>query len=170
MSETLYLAHHGVKGQKWGVRRFQNEDGSLTDKGVKRYSTKAARLYYKAERNKIKQDKANTFYEYKKAGKKARKASAKSDRVSAGLSKQAVDKGRLKVASSRNLKFKAASVASAAATGVGIAAVAASGAAAAPLAAIGIAAVGGMATGKAIGRTIYYGREKYNYKRSTNGE
>lgn len=32
------LHHHGVKGQKWGIRRFQNEDGSLTDKGKKRYS------------------------------------------------------------------------------------------------------------------------------------
>ena len=30
-----YLAHHGVKGQKWGVRRYQNEDGSLTAKGEK---------------------------------------------------------------------------------------------------------------------------------------
>ena len=26
---TDYLAHYGIKGQKWGVRRFQNEDGSL---------------------------------------------------------------------------------------------------------------------------------------------
>lgn len=31
------LYHHGIKGQKWGVRRFQNEDGSVTAKGAKRY-------------------------------------------------------------------------------------------------------------------------------------
>lgn len=31
------LYHHGILGQKWGVRRFQNRDGSLTDAGKKRY-------------------------------------------------------------------------------------------------------------------------------------
>ena len=31
-----YLAHHGVKGQKWGVRRYQNKDGSLTDAGKRK--------------------------------------------------------------------------------------------------------------------------------------
>lgn len=34
---TDYLCHHGIKGQKWGVRRFQNPDGSLTNEGRKRY-------------------------------------------------------------------------------------------------------------------------------------
>lgn len=32
------LYHHGIKGQKWGVRRYQNKDGTLTDAGKTRYS------------------------------------------------------------------------------------------------------------------------------------
>lgn len=43
---TLYyesdaLQHHGIKGQKWGVRRFRSTDGSLTPAGRKRYSDSA---------------------------------------------------------------------------------------------------------------------------------
>lgn len=32
-----YLIHYGIPGQKWGVRRFQNEDGTLTEEGIRRY-------------------------------------------------------------------------------------------------------------------------------------
>lgn len=35
--EPDYLEHFGIKGQRWGIRRFQNEDGSLTPEGQKRY-------------------------------------------------------------------------------------------------------------------------------------
>ena len=35
MRET-YLTHHGIKGQKWGVRRYTNADGTLTAAGKKR--------------------------------------------------------------------------------------------------------------------------------------
>lgn len=35
--EELYLQHHGIKGMRWGVRRFQNADGTLTAAGKKRY-------------------------------------------------------------------------------------------------------------------------------------
>lgn len=34
---SRYIKHHGIKGQKWGVRRFQKKDGSLTPEGKKRY-------------------------------------------------------------------------------------------------------------------------------------
>lgn len=36
--ENSCLLHYGIKGQKWGIRRFQRKDGSLTPAGKKRYA------------------------------------------------------------------------------------------------------------------------------------
>ena len=44
------LTHWGVKGQKWGVRRYQNEDGTLTEAGKKRYAREQTRALNKASR------------------------------------------------------------------------------------------------------------------------
>jgi hypothetical protein len=59
------LEHHGIKGQKWGVRRYQNEDGSLTNAGQKRYMKETQKkniigTYAKKAFNKVK-DKTGDF-------------------------------------------------------------------------------------------------------------
>ena len=44
-SSELY--HHGIEGQKWGVRRYQNPDGSYTAEGLKRYGRQTNRILNK---------------------------------------------------------------------------------------------------------------------------
>lgn len=57
MSETLYLVHHGIKGQRWGIRRYQNFDGSYTAAGLKRYQS--AKDAYDESRQKYKETKSS---------------------------------------------------------------------------------------------------------------
>ena len=67
---TDYLAHHGVKGMKWGVRRYQKADGTYTSEGMKRYG-----LDYKKYDSKKQQRIAKKF------GKKVLKADEATSRI-----------------------------------------------------------------------------------------
>lgn len=58
------LRHAGIKGMKWGVRRYQNKDGSLTELGKKRYYKSADKAGYKME------GEDGTRYKIGKKGKK----------------------------------------------------------------------------------------------------
>ena len=57
-----YLEHHGIKGQKWGIRRYQNDDGTLTEAGKKRYLGENGKKNWN-------EDIMNAYLDYRKTGK-----------------------------------------------------------------------------------------------------
>lgn len=70
-----YLAHYGVKGMKWGFRRYQKKDGSLTQAGKKRYRDSRGFLTKEGR----KQKKANDRRLYEKSEEVRSKISKDSD-------------------------------------------------------------------------------------------
>lgn len=51
--ETNILLHYGIKGMKWGIRRYQNADGSLTSEGEQRYNRDKRENAAKKKENRI---------------------------------------------------------------------------------------------------------------------
>lgn len=68
------LEHHGIIGMKWGVRRYQNKDGSLTSAGKKRYSAEdqvaAAKKKYRTDRDTAKAAWRKEADQYERENKK----------------------------------------------------------------------------------------------------
>lgn len=63
------LMHHGVKGQKWGVRRYQNYNGSYTQAGMKRYrkaeaNYDEAKSRHKQVKEAYKETRNNGYYQH----------------------------------------------------------------------------------------------------------
>ena len=67
------LMHWGIKGMKWGVRRYQNKDGSLTPAGKKRYDKEMAKL---KEEEKIAKNKLRTQAKLNKLDEKRKEIEA----------------------------------------------------------------------------------------------
>ena len=57
--ETNYLQHHGVNGMKWGIRNYQNKDGTLTEAGKRRYDRDIQDNLSKKKDNRIDTSKPN---------------------------------------------------------------------------------------------------------------
>lgn len=103
------LAHFGTRGMKWGQRRYQNEDGSLTSLGKERYghSGERSRLGIKHDLNKLDREQTNAkarydYYHGKstqaiaRANKKIRKIEAKQPGSRAARAKAKEKIGKLK--------------------------------------------------------------------------
>ena len=56
-----YLEHHGIKGQRWGIRRYQNADGTLTNAGKKKMHRDSDKLNKKASQVEKYKNISNTY-------------------------------------------------------------------------------------------------------------
>lgn len=98
---SAYLMHHGIKGMKWGVRRFEDANGHLTEAGKRRYAIQDARKYYKI--NRLQRAKEHTKNTDKSArlSKRLRKVKTRSDRKHSDLNQKDINAGREIVAKNR---------------------------------------------------------------------
>ena len=91
------LKHFGIKGQKWGIRNYQNYDGTYTQAGLERYNrSKGIYEKRKAAYNDIKKDSTKSKYEkrYAKAQVKEAKRQMNKDYKHLALDKKA-DEGKV---------------------------------------------------------------------------
>lgn len=97
------LYHWGIKGMKWGQRRYQNKDGSLTPAGRKRYSDDPKVVESKSAVKRAREDRTKALADYNKAYNKYLVVPSKSNKKSFD---EAFDNLRKADSSLKNTKFK----------------------------------------------------------------
>lgn len=100
-TSDLYLMHHGIKGMKWGVRRFEDANGHLTPEGKRRYAVQDARKYYKINRLQRAQEKTRDADKSERLSRRIRRVQTRSDRKHADLNQKDINTGRQIVAKNR---------------------------------------------------------------------
>lgn len=96
-----FLCHYGIKGMKWGIRRYQNPDGSLTAEGIQRYGSKQGLMKKINTENKkadiLERDWLVKDYAAKRATKKLSKTTAKLERIQKKNQGKPISKKELKL-------------------------------------------------------------------------
>ena len=112
--ETSTLAHYGVKGMKWGVRRYQNYDGTYIKRGLERY--RKAEKEYESSKNKKKrlregyERRENSYSDYKISANQYKKSKSELKKAYKSLKQdRAADIGRELYASGKTISGNNAS-------------------------------------------------------------
>lgn len=128
------LVHYGIKGQKWGIRRYQNEDGTLTAAGKSREAKREFKSKVKSYRTSRSSDPKTDFLKINRPNSAARTYYRQQrtrtlttyrnqghilDKKVSGLTKDQIENGRYRVARARNIRRKTLSALTA--TGVTLA-------------------------------------------------
>lgn len=101
-----YLEHHGILGQKWGIRRYQNFDGSYTKAGLKRYNESKTNYEQKKQDYKTAKINKESKYNIKMAKGKMKQAKRQMDKDYKHLSNDMKgDKGKVRYMNGERIRY-----------------------------------------------------------------